>query len=85
MIYVRTYVGFKEGEKACCGSGRYNGIFSCGGKRGVKEFELCKNPNEFIFWDSYHLTESVYKKMARQMWYGPSKGPYNLTQFFQCL
>ncbi|CAA2982469.1 GDSL esterase lipase 5 [Olea europaea subsp. europaea] len=77
--------GFKEGEKACCGSGRYNGIFSCGGKRGVKEFELCKNPNEFIFWDSYHLTESVYKKMARQMWYGPSKGPYNLTQFFQCL
>ncbi|XP_022843224.1 GDSL esterase/lipase 5 [Olea europaea var. sylvestris] len=77
--------GFKEGEKACCGSGHYNGIFSCGGKRGVKEFELCKNPNEFIFWDSYHLTESVYKKMARQMWYGPSKGPYNLTQFFQCL
>lgn len=77
--------GFKEGEKACCGSGHYNGIFSCGGKRGVKGFELCKNPNEFIFWDSYHLTESVYKQMAHQMWNGPSKGPYNLKRFFQCL
>ncbi|KAL2555180.1 GDSL esterase/lipase 5 [Forsythia ovata] len=78
--------GFKEGKKACCGSGHFNGIFSCGGKReGMKEFEVCKNPNEFIFWDSYHLTESVYKRMAHQMWSGPSKGPYNLKQFFQCL
>lgn len=53
---------------ACCGTGRFNGVFSCGGKRLVKEFEVCENPNEFVFWDSYHLTERVNKQMADQMW-----------------
>ncbi|KAL7140446.1 hypothetical protein ABFS83_09G121600 [Erythranthe nasuta] len=60
--------GFKEGKRACCGTGRFNGVFSCGGKRPVKDFELCRNPNEFIFWDSYHLTENAYKQMADEMW-----------------
>ncbi|KAJ0008434.1 hypothetical protein Pint_29341 [Pistacia integerrima] len=33
--------GFKEGEAACCGTGQFRGVFSCGGKRIVKEFKLC--------------------------------------------
>ncbi|KAF3450554.1 hypothetical protein FNV43_RR06641 [Rhamnella rubrinervis] len=43
--------GFKEGKVACCGSGPYRGIYSCGGRRGVKEFELCQNVSEYVFFD----------------------------------
>ncbi|CAL8130912.1 unnamed protein product [Prunus armeniaca] len=35
--------GLKEGKVACCGSGQYRGIDSCGGKKGVTEYELCDN------------------------------------------
>ncbi|KAI3455666.1 hypothetical protein Pfo_012329 [Paulownia fortunei] len=76
--------GFKEGKKACCGTGRFNGIFSCGGKRLVKDFDLCENPSEFIFWDSYHLTERVYKQMADQMWSIATRKPNSLKKLFLC-
>ncbi|KAL6585232.1 hypothetical protein OROMI_004521 [Orobanche minor] len=77
--------GFSEGIKACCGTGRFNGVFSCGGKRPVKEFDLCENPNEFVFWDSYHLTERVYKQMADQMWSSNATiVPNSLKRLFQC-
>nr|GEZ09936.1 GDSL esterase/lipase 1-like [Tanacetum cinerariifolium] len=35
--------GFNDGETACCGSGPFRGIFSCGGKRGIPDYELCDN------------------------------------------
>nr|GEZ96625.1 GDSL esterase/lipase 1-like [Tanacetum cinerariifolium] len=38
--------GFKEGERACCGSGPFGGIYSCGRMRGIKEFELCDTTTE---------------------------------------
>ncbi|KAK4427439.1 GDSL esterase/lipase 5 [Sesamum alatum] len=76
--------GFREGKKACCGTGRFNGIFSCGGKRPVKEFNLCENPSEFVFWDSYHLTEKAYKQMADQMWSIPPTEPNSLRKLFIC-
>lgn len=72
--------GFKEGRAACCGAGPFKGIYSCGGKRPVaKDFELCENPNKYVFWDSYHLTEEVYRQMAAEMWRGSrTKGSYGL-------
>ncbi|KAJ9179463.1 hypothetical protein P3X46_011250 [Hevea brasiliensis] len=79
--------GFKQGKAACCGTGKFRGVYSCGGKRLVKEFELCRNPNEYLFWDSFHLTEMAYKQLADQMWGGhgnsPAVGPYNLKQLFK--
>ncbi|XP_014521590.1 GDSL esterase/lipase 5 [Vigna radiata var. radiata] len=79
--------GLKEGKSACCGSGRLRGEYSCGGKRGQKEFELCKKPNTYLFWDSYHLTESAYKNIADRMWgFSNSSyniGPYTIRHFFQ--
>ncbi|KAL6134769.1 hypothetical protein ACLB2K_066997 [Fragaria x ananassa] len=42
IIFPYKY-GFKEGKSACCGSGPYGGIYSCGGKRGVTEYRLCAN------------------------------------------
>ncbi|KDP40642.1 hypothetical protein JCGZ_24641 [Jatropha curcas] len=78
--------GFKEGKIACCGTGKYRGVYSCGGKRIVKKFELCENPNEYLFWDSFHLTEKAYRQLADQMWSGDTNslalGPYNLKQLF---
>ncbi|KAK6118740.1 hypothetical protein DH2020_047545 [Rehmannia glutinosa] len=85
MITQPSKYGFKEGEKACCGTGRFNGIFSCGGKRPVKIFELCENPSEFIFWDSYHLTERAYKQMADEMWSSEATTEANsLKKLFLC-
>ncbi|PON62539.1 Lipase [Trema orientale] len=79
--------GFKEGKAACCGTGQFRGVFSCGGKRKVREFQLCENSNDYVFWDSYHLTEKVYKQLADQMWGGAGNshtvGPYNLKDLFQ--
>ncbi|TQE09737.1 hypothetical protein C1H46_004694 [Malus baccata] len=83
--------GFKEGKTACCGTGEFRGVFSCGGKRIVNEFELCENPNEYVFWDSLHLTEKVYKQFANEMWGGQpwnskaTKGLHNLKSLFQDL
>ncbi|KAK3220612.1 hypothetical protein Dsin_014582 [Dipteronia sinensis] len=79
--------GFKEGETACCGTGEFRGVFSCGGKRPVKEFQLCENPNQFVFWDSFHLTEMANRQLAQEMWNGTANshfiGPYNLNKLFQ--
>ncbi|BFG24102.1 hypothetical protein CerSpe_103760 [Prunus speciosa] len=57
--------GFKEGKVACCGSGQYRGIDSCGGKRGVTEYELCDNVSEYVYFDSGHPTERVYQHVSK--------------------
>ncbi|KAL9992159.1 putative GDSL lipase/esterase, lipase, GDSL, active, SGNH hydrolase superfamily [Helianthus debilis subsp. tardiflorus] len=76
--------GYKQGKTACCGTGRFRGTFSCGGTRPVKEYSVCQNPSEYVFWDSYHLTERVHQQMAHQMWnQQPIPGTYNLKTLFQ--
>ncbi|PKI50412.1 hypothetical protein CRG98_029162 [Punica granatum] len=77
--------GFKEGKKACCGSGLYRGNFSCGGKRGEAEYELCRDPSEYVFFDSIHPSERTYRQLAGLMWNGssPTAGPYNLRSLFK--
>ncbi|KAI8569463.1 hypothetical protein RHMOL_Rhmol02G0281500 [Rhododendron molle] len=77
--------GFKDGKSACCGSGQYRGVNSCGGKRGVKEYELCSNPSEYIFFDAAHPTEKGNEQFAQQMWSAAPSivGPYNLEALFE--
>ncbi|XP_047342465.1 GDSL esterase/lipase 5 [Impatiens glandulifera] len=83
MDYPLKY-GLREGKSACCGTGEFRGVFSCGGKRVVKTFQLCSVPKDYVFWDSLHLTESVYKQMAGEMWSGSTILPsFNLKQLFQ--
>ncbi|XP_027117555.1 GDSL esterase/lipase 1 [Coffea arabica] len=76
--------GFKEVKSACCGSGPFRGNFSCGGKRGVKEYELCHNPKDYLFFDAEHPSEAANFLSARLMWGGPSNvtGPYNIRSLF---
>lgn len=89
MINHPLKYGFKDGKSACCGSGPFRGEYSCGGKRGEKHFELCDKPNESLFWDSYHLTESAYKQLAAQMWSPTGNshtiGSYTIKDFFQAM
>ncbi|XVE51795.1 hypothetical protein DITRI_Ditri02bG0070200 [Diplodiscus trichospermus] len=77
--------GFKEADTACCGSGPYRGISSCGGKRGVTEYELCSDPTEYLFFDSSHLSEKGNMQIAELMWSGAPNitRPYNLKALFE--
>ncbi|KAK1358555.1 GDSL esterase/lipase 1-like [Heracleum sosnowskyi] len=77
--------GFKNGDSACCGSGPYRGVYSCGGMRGIRDYELCENASEYLFFDSNHPSEVAYQQLAKLMWEGNSSitGPYNLKSFFQ--
>lgn len=76
---------FKEGVKACCGAGAYGGIFSCGGTKKTREYELCEKAEEHIWWDSFHPTERIHEQLGKELWDGapPSVGPYNLRDLFQ--
>eukprot|EP01018_Ginkgo_biloba_P013940 Gb_05399 [translate_table: standard] len=77
--------GFSEGSSACCGAGPFHTAVECGRKipkEKLGQFEpfLCKNPNEFVFWDAVHPTENVYLKVASNIWGGRSSfiSPVNL-------
>ncbi|KNA22654.1 hypothetical protein SOVF_031320 [Spinacia oleracea] len=76
--------GYKEGKTACCGTGRFRGVSSCGGRRPVKEYELCKNINDHIFWDSLHYTEKASKQITDEMWSNINyiHGSYTIKDLF---
>ncbi|EEF29144.1 zinc finger protein, putative [Ricinus communis] len=59
--------GFKEAKVACCGAGPYRGDSNCGLAKG---FEVCHDVSEYIFFDSIHPTEKVYKQLANLIWNG---------------
>ncbi|XP_038903481.1 GDSL esterase/lipase 1-like [Benincasa hispida] len=76
--------GFKEVKDACCGSGKYKGIQSCGGMGDVKEYELCGNPKEHLFFDSNHGSDRAYQILAEMAWNGDSSTstPVNVKSLF---
>ena len=61
------------------------GIPSCGGKGSVKEYKLCENVTDHVFFDSAHPTEKVYQQFVELIWSGTPNiiGPYNLKAFFE--
>ncbi|XP_049410377.1 GDSL esterase/lipase 5-like [Solanum stenotomum] len=80
-----TKYGFKISETTCCGMGPFRGILSCGGKRQVKEYEVCKNVKDYLFFDSSHPSEQAYQKYTELLWNGTPDvvAPYNLKSFFK--
>ncbi|KAL0554405.1 hypothetical protein IC582_008326 [Cucumis melo] len=76
--------GLKEVKNACCGSGIYRGIQSCGGKGNVKEYELCGNPKEHLFFDSNHGSDKAYQILAEMAWNGDlnASTPVNVKSLF---
>jgi hypothetical protein len=85
FVICLFYEGFKEGKMGCCGTGPYRGIPSCGGKRSVKEYELCGNASEYLFFDSAHPSERANQQLAKLLWNGnlDVTWPYNLKALFE--
>uniref|UniRef100_M1A2L8 Zinc finger protein n=2 Tax=Solanum tuberosum TaxID=4113 RepID=M1A2L8_SOLTU len=84
-IHNPTKYGFKISKTACCGTGPFRGILSCGGTMQGKEYELCKNVKEYLFFDSLHPTELAYQQYAKLLWNGTPDmvAPYKLKSFFK--
>uniref|UniRef100_A0A6N2MU09 SGNH hydrolase-type esterase domain-containing protein n=1 Tax=Salix viminalis TaxID=40686 RepID=A0A6N2MU09_SALVM len=80
--YVGMVVGFKKGRAACCGTGPFRGIPSCGGKRSIKEYQLCDDAGENLFFDASHPSEKANHQFAELMWKGRT-GPHNLRALIQ--
>ncbi|XP_027905621.1 GDSL esterase/lipase 2-like [Vigna unguiculata] len=80
-----TKYGFKETIVACCGGGPYRGDGSCGGRKGIKEYELCNNVDEHVYFDSIHLTDRASQHFGELIWNGNHTvtSPYNLKQLFE--
>lgn len=70
---------------ACCGSGPYRGIPSCGGRRKVSaEYTQCEKAEDYIWFDSFHPIERIHQDYAKTLWDGPPSavGPYRLKDLF---
>lgn len=58
-----NFQGFKVADIGCCGSGIYRGT-GC----GIGQYDLCSNPNEYLFFDGGHPTEHGYSQLAELLW-----------------
>ncbi|GAB4841939.1 hypothetical protein Ancab_011896 [Ancistrocladus abbreviatus] len=82
VIYDTRY-GFNESKTACCGSGAYDGAFTCGSP--TVKFQVCSNPSDYVWFDAAHPTEKANQQYAQLFWNGGSNNvaaPYNLKNLF---
>lgn len=51
----------------------------------MKDYVLCENPSEYIYFDSIHPTERSNKVFSQGMWSGNQSiaWPYNLKTLFE--
>ncbi|XP_057468673.1 GDSL esterase/lipase EXL3-like [Actinidia eriantha] len=71
MVYIDTYnlpldlirnpnkYGFEVANKGCCGTGVLEVAFLCS--------FTCPDVSDFVFWDSFHLTEKAYRIVVHQV------------------
>ncbi|KAJ0008235.1 hypothetical protein Pint_29373 [Pistacia integerrima] len=81
MINYPTKYGFNVSKIACCGIGLYRGS-ECG---RVKEYELCSNPNEYVFFDGGHASERANSILSNFLWNGGSEftWPLSMKQLYE--
>ncbi|KAL9247243.1 hypothetical protein vseg_020695 [Gypsophila vaccaria] len=74
--------GFKESQRGCCGSGSYNGDFTCQKKN--KSFTVCSNPNDYLWFDAAHTTDKANQQFSKEFWSGSNDvvSPINLQTLF---
>ncbi|KAI9080453.1 hypothetical protein K1719_037567 [Acacia pycnantha] len=60
--------GIKETKKACCGEGTANGGGPC---LKAMNAELCKDRDDFLFWDWIHPTDKTSSLAASFLFNGP--------------
>ncbi|QHN84023.1 hypothetical protein HN51_038632 [Arachis hypogaea] len=51
--------GYKVEDRGCCGTGKIEVTFLC-----TQLQPTCPNVLDHVFWDSFHPTQSVYKKLV---------------------
>ncbi|CAJ2675786.1 unnamed protein product [Trifolium pratense] len=51
--------GYKIGDRGCCGTGKIEVTYLCNHLDPI-----CSNDLDYVFWDSFHPTESAYKKLV---------------------
>ncbi|RDY07439.1 GDSL esterase/lipase EXL3 [Mucuna pruriens] len=54
--------GYKVMDRGCCGTGKLEVAVLCNPLDST-----CSNASEYVFWDSYHPTEGVYRKLINQV------------------
>ncbi|KAJ1421600.1 SGNH hydrolase superfamily [Sesbania bispinosa] len=54
--------GYKVVDRGCCGTGKIEVSVLCNPLDAT-----CPNPSEYVFWDSYHPTEGVYRMIINQV------------------
>ncbi|EFJ37218.1 hypothetical protein SELMODRAFT_77440 [Selaginella moellendorffii] len=61
----RKHAGFRYGNVACCGSGKFLGsvLQTCSGRTSV-----CADSNEYVFWDMVHPTQAMYKLVTDELY-----------------
>ncbi|KAF8023504.1 hypothetical protein BT93_F0878 [Corymbia citriodora subsp. variegata] len=62
MVKNPKKYGFEISDQGCCGSGLIESAILC----NRWDVLTCSNVSRYVFWDSYHPTENVYKIMAQE-------------------
>ncbi|XP_022731827.1 GDSL esterase/lipase At2g30310-like [Durio zibethinus] len=62
MINHPQQYGFVETKIGCCGTGLLEASFLCNPLT-----PMCPKPSQFIFWDSVHPTQEVYRNLAKYL------------------
>ncbi|TVU38320.1 hypothetical protein EJB05_11683, partial [Eragrostis curvula] len=55
------YTDFKSKYAPCCDSVDEYGYCGQEGKRGKRKYTLCRDPDEYFFWDYYYPTQAGWK------------------------
>ncbi|CAM8919060.1 unnamed protein product [Rhodiola kirilowii] len=53
--------GFEVTDKGCCGTGLYEVTLLCS---PINHPTTCPDASKYVFWDSFHPTETAYKKLV---------------------
>ncbi|XP_027354610.1 GDSL esterase/lipase EXL3-like [Abrus precatorius] len=61
IVNYRKY-GYKVADRGCCGTGKLEVSVLCN-----PLVPTCADVSEFVFWDSYHPTEGVYRVIVHQI------------------
>ncbi|XP_028784675.1 GDSL esterase/lipase EXL3-like [Neltuma alba] len=61
IVNYRQY-GFKVGDRGCCGTGKIEVAELCNHLQ-----QTCADDSEYVFWDSFHPTETAYRKLIRPL------------------
>uniref|UniRef100_A0A7N0ZQY9 GDSL esterase/lipase EXL3 n=1 Tax=Kalanchoe fedtschenkoi TaxID=63787 RepID=A0A7N0ZQY9_KALFE len=56
--------GFEVVDRGCCGTGDIEVSVLC---NRLNPLQTCSDPTKYIFWDSYHPTETAYKLLVDKL------------------